>query len=120
LAPALGVMLFTLVAAAGQPHATVATQEPTAAPTAAAPDSLTATVRSVREGGIEVITNVQYAIKLTFIAIDSTTVINKQGETIAMQRLEPGDIITIRYQETEQGKVAQSIIVEPPRQEGGR
>jgi hypothetical protein len=37
-----------------------------------------------------------------------------------MQRLEPGDIITIRYQETEQGKVAQSIIVEPPRQEDGR
>ena len=39
--------------------------------------------------------------------------ISKAGEAVAMSALKPGDLVTIHYEETERGKVAQRIEVHP-------
>lgn len=116
-APTLGVVFLAclLTAAVGGP--TAAPQPGTQpAPNLAAPatDSLTATVRYVREHGIDVITGVQVALSLTYIALDSSTVIRKEGAPVTLANLKPGDLVTIEYRETPRGKVARSIVVEPP------
>ena len=120
LALVLGAVVLALMTAAGRARPTARPAAPTAASHAPSPDSLTGTVRYVREGGIDVITGVQFALKLTYIAVDSATVIRKQGASIAMDTLQPGDLVTVHYRETERGKVAQSVVVHPPRREDRR
>jgi hypothetical protein len=83
-------------------------------------DSLTATVRYVRNGGIDVITGVQLNLKLTHIAVDAGAVIRKQGQALALDALQPGDLVAIEYRETGRGKVAERIVVLPAvREDGG-
>jgi hypothetical protein len=117
LTPAVaGVLAITLVTAASPAVAAPAVEPPTATSVATSlpPDSLTATVRYVREHGIDVITGVQLALKLTYFVVDTSTVIRKDGESVAVAALKPGDLVTIHYQGTERGKVAQRIEVHPP------
>jgi hypothetical protein len=110
-----GLLAITLVTVAGSAVPTPAGAAPTASivHTGLAPDSLTATIRYVREHGIDVITGVQLALKLTYIVVDTSTAIRKDGESVAVTALKPGDLVTIHYRETERGKVAQRIEVHP-------
>ena len=120
LAATLGAVLLALAAVSGPAHGTAS---PTVRSTLTflATDSLTATVRYVRDGGIDVITGVQFALELTHIVVDSSAVIRKGGAPAPMQALRPGDLVTIQYEETERGKVAESIVVHRPlRREAGR
>lgn len=113
---ALVAVLLSLATARAQAHPPAVLRTLVAPP---AQDTVTATVQSVRENGIAVITGVQFALKLTFIAVDSTSAIRKGGAAVALADLQPGDLVTVRYRETEAGKVAEAIVVEPPRRQGG-
>ncbi len=84
-----------------------------------APDSLTATVRYVRNGGIDVITGVQLDLKLTHIAVEPGAVIRKQGQALPLEELQPGDLVAIEYRETGHGMLAESIVVLPAVREDG-
>lgn len=113
----LTAALLSLVSPGVQARPTVL---PTAPSVHVQQDSVTGTVRSVRETGIEVITGVQFALRLTYIAVDSTTAIRKEGSSVTLSTLKPGDLVTVRYRATDEGMVAEVIRVEAGREGGGR
>ena len=88
LTPAVaGVLAITLVTAASPAVAAPAVEPPTATSVATSlpPDSLTATVRYVREHGIDVITGVQLALKLTYFVVDTAARLYGRGAPPALQ-----------------------------------
>lgn len=113
LSAALGAACLTLVSATVQAHSDPSPRGPGAAPWAvlSSQDSLTATVRSVGESGIEVIRGVQYFLKITYVAVDSATVIVRDGQPASMEELGRGDLVTVHYRQTERGTVARRIVI---------
>lgn len=85
------------------------------------PDTVTATVRYVHPGerGFEVIAGVQYALRLDYFRVTEETVIMRDAETVALEDIEPGDLIRVDYSETDAGKIAISIHVIGDEEEGG-
>lgn len=113
LATALGAVCLVLATATGQtrPEPDHRAPEIGDGTVLLAQDSLTATVRSVGERGIEVIRGVQYFLRITYIAVDSATVIVRDGESSSMEELERGDLVTVHYRETDRGMVARRIVI---------
>ncbi len=114
LAPALAVLLAIVAVPGGRSMEARPTDLP------AAQDTLTATVRYVHaeRGGIDVITGFHLALELTYIHVRESTRIETGGRSVSLEDLKPGDLIKVRYEETDEAKVAESIEV-IRRREGG-
>jgi hypothetical protein len=104
---------------------------PAEGPTLAAPlfpnvvaqpaDTVVGTVRSVREGaGVEVVTGFHLALKVVYVRVDPETRIEVEGQPARLGDLQPGQVVRVRYDETDAGKMAQMIESVRPAGEGGR
>lgn len=89
--------------------------------TAFAPDTATGTVSDVHadDATIEVITGVQFALRVLAFRVVEETRIQRSGGTIALEQLAPGDIVRVDYRATPEGNVANSIQVVAVPDEGG-
>jgi len=114
----LGLLLTALASTPAQPilapHALVALSG------ALPRDSLRGTVRYVREDGVDIITGVQLNLRLTHFTVPSTAMIRRGDAAVALDTLQPGDLVDIQYHATAEGRVAERIVVRPMGREGAR
>lgn len=117
-APALvAVSLYVLAASACGP----APSPTRTMPASQQFDTLTATVRQVGAGGLEVMTGVQLALKTYYVYVDQSTRVAARGRTVTLDDLEPGQVVRIRYHRNGERMMAEVIeLVEVPGRGGER
>ena len=78
--------------------------------TAQSADTLVGTVRSVREGaGVEIVTGFHLALKVVYVRVEPDTRIEVEGRSARLDDLRPGQVVRVRYEETDAGKMAEMI-----------
>jgi hypothetical protein len=90
-------------------------------PTGETPKTLTATVRDVDTGAhtLKVVTGVGHALRIVKLQLSTECEIKVTGAQAQLADLKPGDIVRIRYRETDEADVAESIETVKPEGNGG-
>jgi hypothetical protein len=88
----------------------------------AATADITATVRAVDDEAqeIEILSGVGFALRIHSIKVGPGCQVTIGGQQAALSELKPGQVVRVRYRETDEGKVALAIDTPPPPPRGER